>query len=142
MQYEKNERIEVIRQAYKGLFQLATRGLFDKYVDFIDVYSEISDQEQQQLYETIIQHKETAMLAQYIRERGRQEGRQEGIQEGRQKGRQEGRQETVIALVRSAGKNRLSEEMIAQIANLDITLVRKILNNEPVEIPLHLLSDS
>jgi hypothetical protein len=48
----------------------------------------------------------------------------------------------VIALVRSAGKNRLSEEMIAQIANLDITLVRKILNNEPVEIPLHLLSDS
>jgi hypothetical protein len=66
-------------QAYKGLFQLATRGLFDKYVDFIDVYSEISDQEQQQLYETIIQHKETAMLAQYIRERGRKEGRQETV---------------------------------------------------------------
>jgi hypothetical protein len=47
--YEKHERIEVIRQAYKGLFQLATRGLFDKYVDFVDVYSEISDQEQKQL---------------------------------------------------------------------------------------------
>jgi hypothetical protein len=31
------------------LFQLATRGLFDKYVDFVDVYSEISDQEQKQL---------------------------------------------------------------------------------------------
>jgi predicted transposase/invertase (TIGR01784 family) len=138
MQYEKHERIEVIRQAYKGLFQLATRGLFDKYVDFIDVYSEISDQEQQQLYETIIQHKETAMLAQYIRERGRQEGRKEGMQ----KGRQEGRQETVIALVRNAGKKGLSDEMIAQIIDLDVNLVRQILNNEPVEIPLHLLSDS
>jgi predicted transposase YdaD len=48
----------------------------------------------------------------------------------------------MVSLVRNAKKNGLSEEMIAQIANLDITLVRKILNNEPVEIPLHLLSDS
>lgn len=43
------------------------------------------------------------MLAQYIRE----------------KGRKEGRQETVIAFVRNAGKNGLSEEMIAQIIDLD-----------------------
>ena len=78
MNYKKDERIEVIRQAYKGLFQLVTRGLFDKYVDFIDVYSEIDDQEQQLLYEDILQHKETAMLAQYIKEKGRQEGQPEG----------------------------------------------------------------
>jgi hypothetical protein len=48
----------------------------------------------------------------------------------------------VIALVRNAGKKGLSEEMIAQIIDLDVNLVRQILNNEPVEIPLHLLSDS
>jgi hypothetical protein len=146
MQYEKHERIEVICQAYKGLFELVTRGLFDKYVEFIDVYSEISDQEQQQLYENIIQHKETAMLAQYIKDKGRQEGRQEGMQQGMQQGRQEGRQEgtqkTVIALVRKAGQKGMSEEMIAQFVDLDVNLVRQILNNEPVEIPLHLLSDS
>ena len=133
MKYDKHERIEVIRQAYKGLFQLATRGLFDKYVDFIDVYSEISDQEQQQLYEIIIQHKETAMLAQYIREKGRQEGMEKGMEKGTQK--------TVIALVRNAHKKGLSEEIIAQIVDLDVNLVRQILNNEPVEIPLHLLAD-
>ena len=69
------------------------------------------------------------MLAQYIREKGRKEGRQEG------------RQETVIAFVRNAGEKGLSEEMIAQIINLEVNLVRQILNNEPVEIPLHLLSD-
>ena len=68
--------------------------------------------------------------------------RQEGMQKGRQEGRQEGSHKTMVSLVRNAAKNGLSEEMIAQIANLDITLVRKILNNEPVEIPLHLLSDS
>ena len=138
MNYAKHERMEVIRQAYKGLFQLVSRVLFDKYTDFIDVYSEISDQEQQQLYETIIQHKDTVMLAQYIKEKGRQEGRQEGMQKGMQKGRQE----TVITLVRNAGKKGLSEDMIAQIVDLDIGLVRQILANEPVEIPLHLLPDS
>jgi len=37
MNYRKDERIEVIRQAYSGLFQLASRMLFDKYVDFTDV---------------------------------------------------------------------------------------------------------
>ncbi len=66
------------------------------------------------------------MLAQYIKE----------------KGRQEGRQKTVIALVRNADKKGLSEEMIAQIIDLDVNLVRQILNNEPVEIPLHLLPDN
>ena len=74
MNYKKDERIEVIRQAYSGLFQLASRMLFDKYVDFIDVYAEVSEEEQENLYHEIIQHKETAMLAQYIRDKGMQQG--------------------------------------------------------------------
>ena len=55
--------------------------------------------------------------------------------------RQEGRQEAVIALVHNAVKRGLSEEMIAQIIDLDVDLVRQIRNNEPVEIPLYLLAD-
>ena len=82
MNYKKDERIEVIRQAYSGLFQLASRMLFDKYVDFIDVYAEVSEEEQENLYHEIIQHKETAMLAQYIRDKGMQQGMQQGIQQG------------------------------------------------------------
>ena len=79
MNYKKNERIEVIRQAYSGLFQLASSVFFDKYVDFIDVYAQISEQEQKNLYHEIIQHKETAMLAQYIRDKGMQQGMQQGM---------------------------------------------------------------
>ena len=79
MNYKKDERIEVIRQAYSGLFQLASRMLFDKYVDFIDVYAEVSEEEQENLYHEIIQHKETAMLAQYIRNKGMQQGMQQGM---------------------------------------------------------------
>ncbi|MCD6186418.1 MAG: hypothetical protein J7K84_11705, partial [Deltaproteobacteria bacterium] len=55
------------------------RMLFDKYIDFIDVYAQISKEEQENLYHEIIQHKETAMLAQYIREKGMQQGMQQGI---------------------------------------------------------------
>ena len=79
MHYNNDERIEVIRQAYSGLFQLVSSGLFDKYVDFIDTYAEIGEQEQHKLYDEIVQHKETAMLAKYIRDKGLQQGMQQGI---------------------------------------------------------------
>ena len=79
MNYTKNERIDVIRHAYSGLFKLVSHGLFDKYVDFIDVYAEVSKEEQENLYHEIIQHKETAMLAQYIRDKGMQQGVQQGM---------------------------------------------------------------
>ena len=64
-------------------------------------------------------------LAQYIKE----------------KGRKEGSQKTVMAFVRNACKKGLSEEIIAQVVDIDVKLVRQILNNKPVEIPLHLLAE-
>lgn len=80
-------------------------------------------------------------IAMTTAEKIRQRGLQEGLQEGLQKGLQKGRQQTMVSLVRNARKKGLSEELIAQIVNLDITLVKKILNNESVDIPLHLLQD-
>ncbi len=78
MQYPPSERLEVLRHAYLGLYQLASRAHFEKYVDFIDVYAEVQPEEQKALYDDIIEHKETAMLAQYIKDLGRVEGRVEG----------------------------------------------------------------
>jgi hypothetical protein len=127
MNYEKKERHEVIRQAYSGLFQLVSGGIFDKYIDFFDIYSELNELEQQKLYDDIIQHEETAMLAQYIRQKGRQEGKQEG------------RKQEIISLIRNADKQGLGEDIIARITQTDPMLVRSILNNEQVDIPLHLL---
>ncbi len=74
MNYTKDERTDVVLQAYSGLFQLVSSALFDKYVDFIDVYAEVGKEEQQNLYHEMIQHKETVMLAQYIKEIGMQQG--------------------------------------------------------------------
>ncbi len=82
MNYKPEERMEVICQAYTGLFQLASRGLFNKYVDFIDTYAEVNPQEKEEMYHHIVQHKETVMLAQYIRELGWKDGEKEGKKEG------------------------------------------------------------
>ena len=83
MNYTPEERPEVIRQAYLGLYQLVTPMLFDEYVDFIDVYAGVQDQEREELYRTIVEKKEeTAMLAQYIKEKGFNEGMEKGIQQG------------------------------------------------------------
>lgn len=82
MNYPPSERYEVIRQAYKGLFQLATPMLFDKYIDFIDVYAEIKQNEREQIYSELKEQKETAMLAQYIKEKGIREGIREGVWRG------------------------------------------------------------
>ena len=96
MNYTPEERPEVIRQAYMGLYQLATPMLFDKYVDFIDVYAGVRDKEREELYRAIAEKEETAMLAQYIKEKGFNEGMEKGIQQGIQQGMEQGIQQGVV----------------------------------------------
>lgn len=54
-------------------------------------------------------------------------------------GRKEGKLELYIDLIHNMKNNNLSEQEIAKLTNLDIEIVRKVLNNEKFEIPLHLL---
>ena len=63
------------------------------------------------------------MLAQYIKEKGRKEGRKESF----------------FSIVRNAKKQGLPEETIAKTVGLDADAIKKILNREDFEIPLHLL---
>ena len=73
--------------------------------------------------------KEIAMTtAEKLRYEGRKEGREEGLQKGK------------FDMIRNARKNGLPDDMIAKIANLDLSLVKKVINNEPIDIPLHLLA--
>ena len=81
------------------------------------------------------------------RKEGLQEGREEGHKEGRKEGRKEGLQEglpkgkfsMMVNMIRNARNNGLSEDVIARIVNLDLNSVKKVINNEPIDIPLHLL---
>jgi len=83
MNYSPEERWEVIRQAYMGLFELAAPTMFDKYIDFIDVYAEIREDERESLLLEMTKQEDTVMLAQYIREKGFQDGEIIGEMKGR-----------------------------------------------------------
>ena len=78
MNYSPEERSEVIRQAYLGLFELAAPMMFDKYVDFIEVYAEIREDERESLLLEMTKQEDTVMLAQYIREKGFHDGEMKG----------------------------------------------------------------
>ena len=72
----------MIRQAYRGLFELTAPMMFDKYVDFIDVYAGIREDEREAIFREITEQEDTVMLAQYIRDKGFQEGKLEGWKDG------------------------------------------------------------
>jgi hypothetical protein len=90
MNYAPEERLEVIRQAYRGLFELTAPMMFDKYVDFIDVYAGIREEEREAIFREITEQEDTVMLAQYIKDKGFQEGELKGWKDGELKGELKG----------------------------------------------------
>ena len=58
----------------------------------------------------------------------------------RQEGRQEGSYNTLYSVIQTMRKNGIADENIAKMMNLDIYIVKKVLNREEIEIPLNLLS--
>jgi hypothetical protein len=75
MNYRPEEKREVYRKSLTGLFRLTSAVLFDKYSDFIDIYSDISEEEREDIYREFAEEKEAVMMMQYIREKERMEGR-------------------------------------------------------------------
>lgn len=74
MGYSETERKEVFRKALTGLFQLTSAFMFEKYTEFIDVYSGIPDEERESIYQELSEDQETAMITEYIKEKGIQQG--------------------------------------------------------------------
>lgn len=60
---------------------------------------------------------------------------------GRQEGRQEGTYKTCLGVIQNMKKKNLSDREISEFTGLDIGTIKKIMNNEPIDIdiPLHLL---
>ncbi len=54
----------------------------DNYIDFIDSNVQIGDNEYERIYKRLMENKETAMLSQYIKEKGFIEGIRKGRVEG------------------------------------------------------------
>lgn len=61
---------------------------------------------------------------------------------GKQEGIKEGKKEKLLSIVRNAHQHGLPLATISKIVDLDISMVNSILNNEEIEIPLHLLDSN
>jgi hypothetical protein len=88
MAYAPEDKLLVYAQAIRGLVTLEPSPEQRlKYVDFIDIYADLDDNERQ-LYTQLYPQEVTTMagFAQRFTEIGREEGRQEGRQEGLQRG--------------------------------------------------------
>ncbi|SMC43795.1 hypothetical protein SAMN02746065_10297 [Desulfocicer vacuolatum DSM 3385] len=57
-------------------------------------------------------------------------------------GRKKGEEKKLLSFVRRAHEQGISVSTIAKIVQLDISMVESILNNEDINIPLHLLDST
>lgn len=86
MHYSKQERLQIYVAAQLGLLQLEQNlNKQRKYVDFIDYYADLSEQEIIDYEAHYLNDKGEIMgFAQHFMQKGKEAGRQEGWQEGRQ----------------------------------------------------------
>lgn len=86
MHYPKQERLQIYVAAQLGLLQLEQNlNKQRKYVDFIDYYADLSEQEIIDYEAHYLNDKGEIMgFAQHFMQKGKEAGRQEGWQEGRQ----------------------------------------------------------
>jgi hypothetical protein len=119
MRYPKHERLEIYLAAQLGLLQIEPNlNKQRKYIDFIDFYADLSEQEIIEFRTNYLNKEGEIMgLAQILKHEGHQEGRKEG--------RQEGRHEECISLVtrllrRKFGIHPELEPVLAQLQTLPI----------------------
>jgi hypothetical protein len=97
MRYEPAERVAVYAAAVRGLATLEPdpeKRL--KYVDFIDIYAALDDDERARYARDYpIEAQTMNSFSERFREQGRQEGLQQGVQQGVQQGLQQGVQQGV-----------------------------------------------
>ncbi|CAN2042551.1 hypothetical protein GMMP15_850027 [Candidatus Magnetomoraceae bacterium gMMP-15] len=115
MQYPAEDRFKMIQRAYQGLFELVSPVLFDKYIDFIDVYAKIGINERKTLCQQFEEHEETVMLAQYIREKGFRQGMEKGVERGLKRGKIEEKESVARKMIKMG----FSIEQIVKITGLN-----------------------
>jgi predicted transposase/invertase (TIGR01784 family) len=62
-----------------------------------------------------------------------------GEKRGKKEGKKEGRKDELLSMIKNAKKEGVAPELTAKLTGLDADLVKKIMENETADIPLHLL---
>jgi hypothetical protein len=132
MRYPPGQKIDVYAQAVKGLFTLETdTNKQAKYLDFIDIYTDLNDNELQQYRESYPEevNKMTAFAERF---------RNEGLEQGLEKGEVSASQKLLLNLLRlKFGDSAITQNMRSKIEQADYeTLLRwssNVLNATSIE---------
>ena len=91
-------RLEAYASAVRGLLDLEPDPMrLEKYMDFIDIYTDLSDNERRRYRE---KHPKESRMIMGLNQRAREEGRQEGRVQGRVEGRVEGERAVLERMLR------------------------------------------
>jgi hypothetical protein len=76
MRCEESERGEVFRRALNGLLELTSLALFEKYVDFINLYSSVPEPERLEVFRELEEALDESMITfkQYLNNKGIEQG--------------------------------------------------------------------
>ncbi|NEV64828.1 DUF4351 domain-containing protein, partial [Thiorhodococcus minor] len=122
MDYPAEHKLEVYAQAVRGLTALEPdpeKRL--KYLDFIDIYADLSEAERLQYQQDYPEEAQTmSRFAERFREEGMQQGMQQGIQQGMQQGMQQG-EARVLARQLRLKFGALPEDIEQRLATADET---------------------
>ncbi|WPL14988.1 hypothetical protein [Thiorhodovibrio litoralis] len=97
MQYAPEEKVEVYAQAVRGLRTLEPdRERQIKYLDFVDIYAALDENERQRYQQHYAEEIETMSA---FADRFIEQGLQQGVQQGLQQGLQQGEARTILRLL-------------------------------------------
>ena len=111
-----NRRVEVYGQAVRGLLELEYDPLKRAtYLDFIDIYADLTDNERERYKEKYPEENEVmAGVVQAARDEGLEQGMQQGIERGVRQGRVDGERAVLERLLRRRFGS-LSPELAARL---------------------------
>ena len=120
MRWSRDRKIEIYAQAVRGLLNLEPdieKRL--KYMDFVDIYSGLDDNERR-LYEARYPQESEKMagLTERLLTEGRQQGMQQGLQQGLQQGMQKGLQQ--------GERQALARQLARRFGRLDAATERRL----------------
>lgn len=128
MAYPRQQAVDVFAWALRGLLQLEPdQGKRLKYMDFIDTYSDLDDNERQVFSQQYPQEKQIVMTwSERMRSEGRQQGMQQGMQLGKKEGLEEGMQQGELTV--------LTRLLIRRFGPLDATITARLQQASSAEL--------
>jgi len=128
MRYPPERRVEVYAQAVRGLTTLEPdpeRRL--KYLDFIDIYADLSADERLQYTHDYPDEADTmSRFAERFREEGLQQGIQKGIQQGIQEGVQQGLQQGIQQGLQQGEARLLARQLQLKFGTLSPDMLQRL----------------